>query len=231
MELDPRALWTVSYGMYVVTARAGERQNGQIANTVFQVTAEPAQIAVAIHKENFTHGLIRGGGFFAVSVLEDAAPAELIGRFGFSSGRQVDKLAGVGFRPGLHCPLVTDHALSVLEARVVAELDAGSHTLFVGEIVGAQLLKEGTPLTYGAYHARKGRAPKNAPTYQPEPAAPAAPAPGAAPTTTCGICSYRYDPHLGDPDSGVPPGTRFEDLPDDWVCPICGASKTEFLPD
>lgn len=234
MELDARALWMVSYGMYVISARAGERANAQIANTVFQITAEPPRFAVSINKDNLTHALIRAGGFFGISVLGDAAPPDLIGLLGFKSGREVDKLAEVSHRQGLHCPLVTDHAIAVLEVKVEQELDAGTHTLFAGEVIAAEVLGAGAPLTYAAYHARKGRAPKNAPTYQPEPVHPpvvAAPAvPGAA-TYTCGICSYRYDPHDGDSSADIPPGTRFEDLPDDWVCPICGAGKSEFLAD
>ena len=90
----------------------------------------------------------------------------------------------------------------------------------------------GTPLTYATFHARKGRAPKRAPTYQPEPAQPTnAAAQSGAPTYSCGLCGHTYDPAVGDPDSGIPPGTRFEDLPDNWACPVCGASKGEFLPD
>ena len=164
MEVSGKALWTISYGMYVVTARSGGRANGQIANTVFQVTAQPPQVAIAINKDNFTHGLIRDGGWFGFSVLADGVPMEFIGLFGFKSGRDVDKLAQVAFRDGQHCPLVTDHALSITEARVVRQVDAGSHTVFVGEVVGAEVLSEGPPLTYAGYHARKGRAPKNAPT-------------------------------------------------------------------
>jgi flavin reductase (DIM6/NTAB) family NADH-FMN oxidoreductase RutF/rubredoxin len=230
--MNARALWTLSYGLYVVTARAGGRANGQIANTVFQVTAEPPRVAVAVNVENFTHGLIRDGGFFAFSVLADSAPMVLIGLFGFKSGREVDKLAQVGVREGLHCPLVTDYSLAVAEARVIRQVDAGSHTLFVGEVVGAEVLTDGAPLTYAAYHARKGRAPRTAPTYRPEADDQAkAPAAAGGSTFTCGVCGHTYDPVAGDPEHGVAPGTRFEDLPADWVCPVCGAPKEVFEAD
>ena len=78
MAMDAKALWTMSYGMYLVTARAGGRANGQIANAVFQVTAEPPRMAVAINKDNFTHDLIRDGGWFAFSVLAETVPMEFI---------------------------------------------------------------------------------------------------------------------------------------------------------
>ncbi len=233
MSVDGKALWTISYGMYLVTARSGDRANGQIANAVFQVTAEPPRVAVAINKDNFTHHLIREGGWFGFSVLADTVPADTIGLFGFKSGKDVDKLAGVAIREGQHCPLVTDGALSVTEARVIQEMDAGTHTVFIGEVESAEVLQAGTPLTYAAYHARKGRAPKNAPTYQPEAVKPTPMTPPAtvAATWTCGVCGYTYDPAEGDPANGIPAGTRFEDLPDDWVCPRCGAPKSAFLRD
>ncbi len=232
MAMDPKALWTMAYGMYLVTARSGDRANGQIANAVFQVTAEPPRVAIAINKENFTHDLIRDGGWFAFSVLAESVPMEFIGLFGFKSGRDVDKLAQATVRDGLHVPLVVEHAVAVTEARVLQATDAGTHTVFIGEAVGAEVLSAAAPLTYAGYHARKGKAPKNAPTYRgdAEPPAPT-PAPAASSTWTCGVCGYTYDPALGDPASGIAPGTRFEDLPDGWVCPVCGAPKDAFLPD
>jgi flavin reductase (DIM6/NTAB) family NADH-FMN oxidoreductase RutF/rubredoxin len=228
MSIDGRALWTISYGMYIVTAKAGEKANGQIANTVFQVTAEPPRFAIAINKENLTHGYIRESGHFAVSVLAESVPMELIGLFGFRSGRDVDKLASVAWRAGQHSPLVTEHAISVTEARVIGELDAGSHTVFLGEAESAEMLAADSPLTYAGYHARKGRAPKNAPTYQAETGPSVQLAPTAVAKYECGVCGFTYDPTLGDPGQGVAPGTPWEKLPDGWACPVCGAFKDEF---
>ena len=233
MAIDSTALWTMSYGMYLVTARAGGRANGQIANAVFQVTAEPPRIATAINRENFTHDLIRDGGWFAFSVLTEGVPMEFIGLFGFKSGREVDKLAQATVREGLHVPLVVDHAIALAEAKVLHATDAGTHTVFVGEVVASEVLSTAAPLTYAGYHARKGKAPKNAPTYRGGIVEPPAPPPAAAPVAslwTCGVCGYTYDPEFGDPAGGIAPGTRFEDLPDDWVCPACGAPKSAFLP-
>ncbi len=231
MAMDPKALWTMSYGMYLVTARAGGRANGQIANAVFQVTAEPPRLAIAINKENFTHDLIRDGGWCGFAVLAESAPMEFIGLFGFKSGRDVDKLAHATVRDGLHVPLVVDHAVAVAEARVLQAADAGTHTVFIVEAVNAEVVSGAAPLTYAGYHARKGKAPKNAPTYRGETEPPAPPAASPASTWTCGVCGYTYDPEEGDPAHGVAPGTRFEDLPDDWVCPVCGAPKDAFLQD
>jgi flavin reductase (DIM6/NTAB) family NADH-FMN oxidoreductase RutF/rubredoxin len=230
MAMDAKALWTMSYGMYLVTARAGGRANGQIANAVFQVTAEPPRMAVAINKDNFTHDLIRDGGWFAFSVLAETVPMEFIGLFGFKSGRDVDKLAQATVREGLHVPLVVEHAIAVTEARLLQAADAGTHTVFIGEAAGAEVLSAGAPLTYAGYHARKGKAPKNAPTYRGEAELQVQPpTPAAASPWTCAACGYTYDPEFGDPANGIAPGTRFEDIPDDWVCPFCGAPKDAFL--
>jgi len=233
--LDLKALWGLSYGLYVVASHDGDRLNGQIANTVFQVTAEPPQIAVSISKDNLTHGYIQKSGVFSVSVLEVSTPMIFIGLFGFKSGRDVEKLSRIAYEKGVTgCPCVTENALSVLEAKVIETVDVGTHTLFVGEVVGARILREGEPLTYADYHrVKKGKAPKNAPTYRGDTEEKTRELEGAGAKMrkyVCDVCGYVYDPRVGDPDSGAEAGTPFENLPDDWVCPVCGAAKDHFSP-
>jgi flavin reductase (DIM6/NTAB) family NADH-FMN oxidoreductase RutF len=168
-EFDRRAFRDLSYGLYIVTSRAGERLNGQIVNTVIQVTSEPARVAVIINKQNLTHEFISQSGLFGVSVLAESAPMIFLGPFGFRSGREVDKLSQVQYKlGGTGCPLVLDHALSILEARVIDQIDLGTHTIFIGDAVNAEVLKEGRPLTYRYYQEfLKGKAPATAPTYNP----------------------------------------------------------------
>lgn len=240
-ELDPRALWGCSYGIYVVTSSHEGKANGQIANTVFQVTAEPPGVVVAINRDNYTHGLIEASGVFGVSVLAESTPMPFIGRFGFNTGREMDKLEGVETEAGAAgCPLVLENAVSVFDASVFAKVDAGTHTLFVAKVVSGRVLGEERPLTYAKYHEMKGRAPKAAPTYRPPETGAADEGQSAGDGArkkgeenpmqryVCGVCGYVYDPAEGDPDSGVAAGTAFEDLPEDWVCPVCGADKDEF---
>ena len=166
-DLDKRALRDLSYGLYLVTSRDGERLNGQVVNTVIQVTSEPTRVAVIINKQNLTHEFITKSGVFGVTVLAEDTPMTFIGPFGFRSGRDIDKLAPVGYKLGITgCPLVTEHALSVLEARVAESLDLGTHTVFIGDAVYGEVLKEGRPLTYRYYHeVLKGKAPPAAPTF------------------------------------------------------------------
>jgi flavin reductase (DIM6/NTAB) family NADH-FMN oxidoreductase RutF/rubredoxin len=231
--MDRKALYDISYGLYVITSIADGKMNGQIANTVFQISSSPAKIAVSINKENLTHEYIQKSGFLAVSILEQETPMPFIGLFGFKSGREIDKLSQCTYTKGATgCPCVTDHALSYMEGKVVASGDGGTHTVFIVELVGAVVLKKGAPLTYAYYQeVKNGKAPKTAPTFKEETAEKADEKPkqeSAMKKYECGICGYIYDPAIGDPDNGVPAGTPFDQLPEDWTCPICGAGKEEF---
>ena len=131
--MNLKALHKLSYGLYIVTSLKGDRFNGQVANTVFQITSEPPAVAVSINKNNLTWEFIKESGVFAVSVLCQDTPLSFIGDFGFKSGRDVDELKGVTYRVGqTKAPVVTDNAVSYLEAKVVKEMDVGTHTIFVG---------------------------------------------------------------------------------------------------
>lgn len=222
--MDARAFRLVSYGLYLVTSKRGRELNGQIANTVFQVCAEPPVIAVCINKKNYTHKFIEESGVFAISILSKEAPMNLIGQFGFKSGRDIDKFENVNFKAGkTGAPLVTDFTVGFIEAEVMKSMEVGTHTLFVGKVVEASVLGREEPLTYAYYHEIKGgRSPETAPTYIKSEEV------NKVDKYVCQICGYVYDPEKGDPDGGIAPGTAFEDIPDDWVCPVCGASKDQF---
>lgn len=168
-EVDYSVFRDLSYGLYIVTAFDGKRKNGQIVNTVIQITSEPPCFAVIINRKNFTHELIMAGKVFGVSVLEEPTPFPFIGRFGFRSGRDVNKLENTNYIEGTTgCPLITEHALGIMEVKLDHYLDVGTHTIFVGEVVFAKSLNDGRPLTYEYYHVNlKGKTSKNAPTYNP----------------------------------------------------------------
>jgi len=231
--IDSKAFYDISYGLYVVTSIEGGKMNGQIANTVFQVSGRPAKVAVSISKENLTHDYIMASKVLAVSTLEEETPMPFIGLFGFKSGRDIDKLSQAAHTIGVTgCPCVTEHTLSYLEGTVIDSADAGTHTVFIVEVKAAKVLKKGTPLTYAYYQdVKKGKASKNAPTYKGE--APLS-EPEKKETTMqkyeCSVCGYIYDPENGDADGNIPAGTPFENLPEDWSCPVCGASKSDFNP-
>ena len=222
--MDLKALYKLGYGLYIVTSVKGERLNGQTANAVFQITSEPPAIAVSINKSNLTHEFIKESKVVGVSVLSKDTPLSFIGKFGFKSGREIDKFSDTGYKIGESgAPLVTDNALALLEARVNKEVDVGTHTIFIGELVGAEVISEGEPMSYDYYHqVKRGTTPKTAPVHVEEESR------NRVAKYKCTICGYIYDPEAGDPDSGIKPGTPFEELPDDWVCPVCGAPKSDF---
>jgi len=223
--MNLKALYELGYGLYIVCSRKGDRLNGQIANTVFQITSEPPTIAVSINKNNLTHDFIKESKVFTASIFSRDTPLSFIGHFGFKSGRDIDKLEGISYKIGkTQAPVVIDNAVAYLEAKVTQEVDVGTHTIFVGELVGVDVLKEGEPMTYEYYHlVKRGTTPKTAPSYIEEKKE----TPKMA-KYECTVCGYIYDPEVGDPDGNIKPGTPFDEIPDDWVCPVCGASKSEF---
>lgn len=224
--MDLKALYPISYGMYVIGSRKGNNINAQIANTVIQICSDPPTISVCINKGNLTHEFIKDSRVFAVSVLSKETPLSFIGRFGFKSGRDTNKFEGVNYRAGeTKAPIVLDNALSYMEAKLVSSLDTKTHTIFVGELVDAGVLREGEPMTYAYYHeVKRGTTPKTAPHYIEEKKE------GDIKMAKykCSVCGYIYDPVKGDPEGKIPPGTPFEKLPADWTCPVCGAGKSEF---
>ncbi len=228
------SFFSLTYGLYIVSSSNSNSKNGYIANTVFQVTAEPPQLGVSCSKNNLTTSLIAASGKFSVSVLKQQASAELIGLFGYKSGREADKFKSVQFETGKSgVPIVTQDSVAWFECEVSGQIDVGSHIIFIGKVLECEILDtETTPLTYTWYReVKKGLSPKNAPTYV-DPAK-VEHKPEVAKSTNgkryqCLACNFIYDPALGDPDGGIPPGTNFEDIPDGWMCPVCGATKDMF---
>lgn len=227
--MDERTLHRLSYGLYIICSKRDEKINGQIANVVFQVTAEPQVIAISINKENLTHDFITESQVFSVSVLDQQTPMTLTGIFGFKSGRNIDKFQNIKYKLGkTGVPIILMNTIAFMEARVINTIDAGTHTIFVGQVEEAEILTEEKPMTYEYYHQVKGGvSPKTAPTYsdmidnKKEDVK-------KMDKYVCTVCGYVYDPEKGDPDGGIAPGTKFEDIPDDWVCPVCGVSKEDF---
>jgi flavin reductase (DIM6/NTAB) family NADH-FMN oxidoreductase RutF len=224
--MNLKALQKISYGLYIISSKKGDAFNGQIVNTVMQVCSEPPIIAVAINKENLTHDFIKHSNLYTVSVLSTDTPMKFIGLFGWKTGREVDKYKDIDYKTGITgTPIVLENAIATLEAEVIKNMDIGSHTIFFGKVVDAEILSEKEPMTYAFYHmVKKGKAPRTAPTFfkkeETEPKTMA--------KYVCKVCAYVYDPEKGDPDSGIKPGTSFEDLPDNWVCPVCGVDKSQF---
>ncbi|MDH7517768.1 MAG: flavin reductase family protein [Candidatus Thermoplasmatota archaeon] len=168
--MNPKTLHKISYGLYIVCSKKGKKINGQIANALFQVTAEPQTIAVSINKKNLTHEFIEESKAFTISVLSEKTPMNFIGTFGFKSGRDIDKFKDVKYKLGKNqAPIVLDNTIAYIEVRLIDKIDVGTHTIFIGQVEDCDILTDEIPMTYEFYHKVKGGfSPKNAPTYSGE---------------------------------------------------------------
>lgn len=230
--IDTKAYYTFSYGLYVVTSGNKDAANGFIANSVFQVTAEPPQIAVSCNKNNFTVEFLETSGIFALSVLANDVAPEIISDFGYKSGRDLNKFAGKEIIYGqTGTPVLVQNCLAYFECKIVQKLDVGTHIIFIGELLHSAILDESLQcMTYEYYrNVRKGAAPKNAPTYidKSEPEVSKKETTGKT-TYRCNVCGYIYSEADGDPANGIAPGTPFSEIPESWKCPLCGTGKEDF---
>jgi len=223
--MDKQALYRISYGLYLITSiKENGAMNGFIGNTAFQITSSPARIAIGVSVDNYTHEFIEESGVFAVSVLNRDCRPELIKTFGYNSGRDIDKFAETPWTAGGNgAPLITEGTIATIECRVSQTVPLNTHTIFIGEVAAMNALNDAEPLTYAYYrNTMHGKAPKNAPTFIEEKPS------GGELSHICSVCKYVYDPAKGDPAHGISPGTAFEELPDDWKCPVCGSPKNVF---
>ncbi len=223
------AFFKVSYGLYIVSSGDKKEGNGFISNSVFQVTAEPPKFAACCNKDNLTADIIKKTKAFAISVLHQDADAKLIGKFGYKSGHDINKMKGTNFVEGIEgIPVVQDDAIATFECKLVDTFDVGTHYIFIGEVVHSEVLDNKEPMTYAHYrNVKRGVAPKNAPTYVDKSNLVKKGA-DEGDKYKCSACGHIYDEAKGDPDHGIKPGTKFEDIPDDWVCPVCGTEKEDF---
>ena len=236
-KINIDAFFKITYGLYIVCSKDGRNFDGHVSNTVFQVTADPPKFVVASHKNNLTTEYIQKSKVFSVSVLRQDVTLEFLGPWGFKSGRSVDKFGDVAYRTGkTGCPIVTEKALAYIECELEETVDTGTHLLFIGKVLDAAIIDSfAKPLTYAHYRdVIKGISPEHSPTFiehQVEIQASHAEIKEDKKLHDyqCKVCGYIYDPEEGDPHSGIPPGTAFEDIPEDWECPVCGVTKKDFV--
>ena len=151
--MDTKALFKIGYGLYVLTAHENGKDNGCIINTVMQVTSNPCMIAIAVNKQNYTNEMISRTRKFNVSTLDENAKFDLFKHFGFQSGREINKFES--FNDVKRSPngvlYVTQSTNSYMSAYVQKEIDLGTHTMFIGQLVGAECLSETPTVTYDFY--------------------------------------------------------------------------------
>lgn len=189
--MDMNALFKLSYGLFVLSAKENGKDNGCIINTAMQLTDTPAQIAVAVNKQNYTHDMVKNTGIFNLSVLSQDAVFWIFQHYGFQSGRDVDKFANLPeARTENGVRYVQGCTNAVISGKVVSTVDCGTHTLFIAEVTDAKILSEEPSVTYQYYfdHIK----PKPQPTEKK--------------SWVCKICGYVYEG---------------EELPADYICPWC----------
>ena len=228
--MNRKTLHKISYGLYILSSRKKNKINGQIANALIQITSEPPTVAVSVNKKNLTHDYINDSKAFTISILNEKTPMIFIGKFGFKSGRDIDKFKDVNYNLGeTKIPIVKDYCIAYFEAKVINRIDVGTHTIFVGEVIEGDIFSNENQMTYEYYHKVKGGiSPKTAPTYTSEVDKIKIKEVRKMDKYVCTVCGFVYDPEKGYPEDGIEPGTKFEDIPDDWVCPVCGAGKDKF---
>ena len=201
-EIEKNAMFKLSYGLFVLSSVEFGKDNGCIINTVMQITDEPKRIAVGVNKSNRTHDMIDATGVFNVSVLTESTPFDVFQRFGFQSGRDVDKFAGLpAERSENWVRYLPEHTNAVLSGEVIQKIDCGTHTLFIADVTEAKVLSDEPSVTYDYYFKH----------IKPKPAA--APAESGKKKWVCQLCGYV---HEGD------------ELPADFVCPLCKHGADDF---
>jgi flavin reductase (DIM6/NTAB) family NADH-FMN oxidoreductase RutF/rubredoxin len=202
--MDKKALYQLSYGVFMLATKAGDVVNGCITNTCIQVANSPTRVAIAVINTNYTCELLKESGVFCLSLLDQTTSFETIRHFGFQSGRDVDKFADMQTPlDGNGIPYLGWQTCAAISCRVVDQKDLGSHTLFIAEVEDAKVLSGEAPLTYADYQSKvkpKADAPKTDQKIV---------------GWRCRICNYVYEA---------------SELPEEFTCPVCGHGAEDFEP-
>jgi len=205
--MDKNVIRSLSYGMYVVGSK-DDRNVGCVVNTVVQITSDPITIAVSINHDNYTNEIIKKTNRFSVSILDENVNPEIIGTFGYKSSRDTDKYENIEYEMYNDIPIINNVCGNMI-CNVINTIETSTHTIFLAKVTDMINSSNKKPMTYKYYHeVLKGKSPKNAPTFVNE-----------EETVTkktiwkCSVCGYEVVK---------------DELPDDFVCPICGKDVSYF---
>lgn len=215
--MNKKALWNISYGVYIVSTWDVERPTGCVANSIMQITSEPATVAISINHDNFTNSCIKKTKKFAVSILSEKTDPSIIGTFGFNSGKEINKFDNTQYYLKDEMAIVND-CCAYFVCEVINQMETDTHTVFLGKVLNADITSNNNVMTYAFYHnVIKGSSPKNAPTYIQQETLERNVTNDNKVKYVCGFCGYEY---VGE--------TPFEQLPDGYTCPICEQPKFIF---
>ncbi|MBQ7282709.1 MAG: flavin reductase [Spirochaetales bacterium] len=199
---DMSALFKIGYGLYVITSNDGRRDNGMIVNTVSQVTNAPNRIAVCINKQNYTHHVVQQSGVMNLNCLSTEAPFSVFERFGFQSGRSVDKFEGSDFedlRSDNGLRFLSKYINAMMSLKVERYVDLDTHGMFICTVTEARVLSDKETMTYSYYQSNVKPKPKTE----------------GKKGWVCKICGYVHEG---------------EELPEDFICPLCKHGAADFEP-
>lgn len=216
--MDKKIFRDISYGMYIVTTNNKENKNvGCVINTLTQITSNEPIISISLNKDNNTNTAIKENKLFAVSIISKDTPKEIIGTFGYHSSKDIDKFENINYEIKNDIPIIEANMCGYIIAETIDIIDCNSHDLFIAKVLDTSKIYNLEPMTYKYYHENlKGTSPKNAPTFIEEET-------NSSTTSNkyqCSLCGYIYD----DAKEKI----KFEELPEDWKCPLCGAPKSLF---
>lgn len=199
--MDNKAMFDLTYGLFVLTAKDGEKDNGCIINTAMQVTVTPNRIIVTVNKDNYTHDMIVKTGIFNLSVLTETSTFDIYKNWGFQSGRDTDKLVGIEYKRAENGVIyLLNHVNAYISGKVVSMTDLGTHTMFLADVMEAEVLAPEESATYSYYQKNIKPAVKKEEQKKKG--------------YICTVCGYIYE---GD------------SLPEDFVCPICKHGASDFV--
>ena len=208
----------ITYGMYIVTTKDKDNKNiGCVINTLTQITSNNPIISISLNKDNYTNQALKENKLFAVSILSTDTPKEVIATFGYHSSKDTNKFENINYEIKNDISIIKENTCGYIIAEVINVIDCNTHDIFVAKVLDTNKISNLEPMTYKYYHEKlKGTSPKNAPTYIEETT--------STSTTSnkykCSLCGYIYDDAKEE--------TKFDSLPDDWKCPLCGAPKSLF---
>lgn len=210
--MDQTALFTIPYGVYILTTEYEGKKNGCVINTLGQITDEPVRVSFTVLKNNLTHDLVCKSDKCSLSILSKKASLDIIKQFGYVSGRDKDKFEHIEYSVDeLNNPVIEKDCVATLCCKITEKIDLGTHTLFLCDVLDAKKLNNDKSMTYSDYRdIKSGKISINDDVEDTQN--------DDKPIYECKVCHYIYD---GD----IP----FEDLPDDYICPICKKPKSVFI--
>lgn len=210
--MDTKILRNISYGVYLVSSNSDSKDAGCVINTLTQITSENPLVSISLNKENYTNEIIKESHKFIVAIINEKINPNIISTFGFTSSKDTDKFKDFKYDIVGNIKVINEGVCGYLVCEVVNIIDANTHDVIIAKVVDTKKYNDEKEMTYRYYHeVIKGKAPKKAPTYEEV----------EEPKTTgkykyvCDLCGYVLETD--------------EELPDDFICPLCGADRSHFI--